>query len=106
MSNISTENMIIQSFSDIEERARTLARYMIQTGCTVRAAATHFGISKSTVHKDLTCILPKTSRSLYKQVKKVLDNNKAERHMRGGEATKQKYLDQKQTVNGKVLKNR
>ena len=96
MSNISTENMIIQSFSDIEERARTLARYMIQTGCTVRAAATHFGISKSTVHKDLTCILPKTNRALYRQVKKVLDVNKAQRHMRGGEATRQKYLEKKQ----------
>lgn len=58
---------------------------------TVRAAAGHFGISKSTVHKDITQRLPDCNRSLYLEVKRVLDRNKAERHLRGGEATRMKY---------------
>jgi len=75
----------------IEDRARELAVYMIETGATVRAAAQHFGISKSTVHKDLQQRLPRCNRNLYEQVRKVLDTNKQQRHIRGGLATKRKY---------------
>ena len=72
----------------IEERARQLAVYMIETGATVRAAAQHFGISKSTVHKDLQQRLPQYNRMLYEQVRQVLDVNKQQRHIRGGMATR------------------
>jgi len=75
----------------IEERACELAVYIIETGATVRAAAGHFGISKSTVHKDLSQRLPQYNRILYSQVRQVLDENKAQRHIRGGMATKRKY---------------
>lgn len=81
----------------IEDRACELAVYMIQTGATVRSAASHFGISKSTVHKDLSQRLPKCNKSLYNQVRKILDLNKAERHIRGGMATKLKYQLNKTT---------
>ena len=72
-----------------------LARYLIANGATVRAAARQFGISKSTVHKDLTQRLPALNRSLYLQVKQVLEKNREERHIRGGQATREKYLRQK-----------
>ena len=75
----------------MEERACELAVYMIETGATVRAAAKYFGISKSTVHKDLQQRLPQYNRKLYEQVRKILDLNKAERHIRGGLATKEKF---------------
>ena len=75
----------------MEERACALAVYMIETGATVRAAAQHFGISKSTVHKDLSQRLPQYNKLLFEQVRKVLDINKQERHIRGGMATRQKY---------------
>ena len=75
----------------IDQRACTLAVYMIETGATVRAAASHFGISKSTVHKDLQQRLPKCNPILYAQVRKVLDLNKMERHIRGGMATRRMY---------------
>ena len=75
----------------IEERACELAVYIIETGATVRAAAKHFGISKSTVHKDLQQRLPKCNPLLYAQVRKVLDLNKMERHIRGGLATQKMY---------------
>ncbi len=75
----------------IEERACELAVYMIETGATVRAAARHFGISKSTVHKDLQQRLPQYNRILYDQVRQVLDLNKQQRHIRGGIATRKKY---------------
>ena len=75
----------------IEERAYALAVYMIETGATVRAAARHFGISKSTVHKDLQQRLPQYNRLLYEQVRHVLDTNKQQRHIRGGMATRRKY---------------
>lgn len=75
----------------IEQRACELAVYMIETGATVRAAASHFGISKSTVHKDLQQRLPKCNPLLYTQVRKVLDLNKMERHIRGGMATRRMY---------------
>lgn len=75
----------------IDQRACELAVYMIETGATVRAAASHFGISKSTVHKDLQQRLPKCNPTLYTQVRKVLDLNKMERHIRGGMATRRMY---------------
>jgi len=75
----------------IEQRACRLAVYMIETGATVRAAARHFGISKSTVHKDLQQRLPQYNRTLYELVRKVLDVNKQQRHIRGGLATRRKY---------------
>ena len=79
----------------IEERACELAVYMIETGATVRSAARHFGISKSTVHKDLAYKLKYYNSSLYKSVKEILELNKSERHLRGGEATRQKYKNKK-----------
>lgn len=75
----------------IGERACELAEYIIATGATVRAAARKFGISKSTVHKDLTTRLPRTNPGLYSRVRVILDKNKEERHIRGGLATKRKY---------------
>ena len=80
---------------NLEERACELAVYMIETGATVRAAARHFGISKSTVHKDLSQRLPQYNKLLYAQVRQVLDENKRERHIRGGMATKLKYQGSK-----------
>ena len=77
--------------SDIEERAIELAEYIIENKATVRAAAKKFGVSKSTVHKDLTERLEKIDRPLYLQAKEVLEKNKAERHIRGGIATRIKY---------------
>ena len=75
----------------IRERVCKLAVYLIETGLTVRAAAKYFGISKSTVHKDLSQRLPHINKSLYIQVRQELDQNKAQRHIRGGMATQQKY---------------
>ncbi len=76
---------------DLEQRACELAVYMIENRATVRAAAKHFGISKSTVHKDLTDRLESVNQNLYLQVKEILEFNKQERHIRGGLATKKKY---------------
>jgi putative DeoR family transcriptional regulator (stage III sporulation protein D) len=78
----------------IEKRACALAVYIIETGATVRAAAKHFGISKSTVHKDLSSRLKQYNYALYLQARKVLDVNKQERHIRGGMATRMKYKRQ------------
>lgn len=75
----------------IEERAINLAQYIIDSKDTVRGAAKKFGISKSTVHKDVSERLLEISPSLAQEVRKVLDENKAERHIRGGMATKLKY---------------
>ena len=77
--------------TDNEERACDLALYIIEHQATVRSAAKQFGISKSTVHKDLSQRLPAFNRALYLQVKEVLDLNKAERHIRGGIATRREY---------------
>lgn len=77
--------------TDIEERACDLAVYIIENKTTVRAAAKQFGISKSTVHKDLTERLERVNPELYRQVRSLLDINKAERHIRGGMATRRKY---------------
>ncbi len=76
---------------DIERRACDLAVYIIENQSTVRAAAKQFGISKSTVHKDISDRLRECNRPLYLQVKEVLERNKAERHLRGGIATRKKY---------------
>ena len=80
----------------IEDRACALAVYMIETGATVRAAAKHFNISKSTVHKDVTDRLRLINKTLYFQVKHVLEYNKEQRHIRGGLATKEKYLKKRE----------
>ncbi|MBQ3068447.1 MAG: sporulation transcriptional regulator SpoIIID [Clostridia bacterium] len=74
-----------------EERVKRVAVYILETGATVRAAATHFGVSKSTVHKDVNERLRRLQPSLFTAVRKVLELNKAERHIRGGLATKEKY---------------
>ena len=76
---------------NLDERARQLAVYMLEQNATVRAAAARFGISKSTVHKDLTERLPRRAPALHAAVRALLDRNKAERHIRGGMATKRKY---------------
>ena len=78
----------------IEERAMEIARYIIDNNTTVRQAAKHFGISKSTVHKDVTERLVHVNPSLAAEARKVLDVNKSERHIRGGLATREKYLHQ------------
>ena len=75
----------------IEDRACELAVYMIENKATVRSAASHFGISKSTVHKDLSQRLPQCNKVLYNKVRVILDINKAQRHIRGGMATKRKF---------------
>jgi putative DeoR family transcriptional regulator (stage III sporulation protein D) len=86
--------MIIEMVQTEKERSVMLGEYMLSHKATVRATAREFGISKSTVHKDLTDRLPKLSPQLYKQVKELLEVNKRERHIRGGLATKHKYEEQ------------
>ena len=81
--------------SSIEERAVSLAQYIIDSKDTVRGAAKKFGVSKSTVHKDVSERLIHINKSLAVEVRKVLDENKAERHIRGGMATKLKYSHEK-----------
>ena len=76
----------------LKERAEVLADFVIENSATVRCTAAHFGISKSTVHKDLTDKLKGINPTLYYEVKRILATNKSERHIRGGEATRQKYL--------------
>ena len=75
----------------IDERARELGLYVLETGATVRAAAERFGVSKSTVHKDLAERLERVDRPLWRRVRAVLNQNKAERHLRGGEATRRRW---------------
>jgi putative DeoR family transcriptional regulator (stage III sporulation protein D) len=82
----------------IEERAVGIATYIIESNATVRDAAKVFGVSKSTVHKDCAERLVGINPSLAKEVRKVLDVNKAERHIRGGLATKEKYMQRHKTV--------
>lgn len=79
----------------IEERVVNLARYIVENQATVRQAAKKFGISKSTVHKDLTERLASINAALAKEARVVLDINKSERHIRGGMATKEKYMKEK-----------
>ena len=78
-----------------KERCEILAEYMIERGATVRAAAYAFSVSKSTVHKDITEKLEKIDPDLYDRVRVILEKNKSERHLRGGEATRVKYLKEK-----------
>ena len=73
-------------------RCEIIGEYIIKTGTTVRDAAKEFGISKSTVHKDVTAMLKNKNFTLYESVREILDKNKEERHIRGGEATRKKYL--------------
>ncbi|MBQ8407093.1 MAG: sporulation transcriptional regulator SpoIIID [Clostridia bacterium] len=75
----------------IEERAVKCAEYIVATGCTVRACSAHFNISKSTVHKDVSERLKYVDGELYEEVRRVLELNLSERHIRGGIATKEKY---------------
>ncbi len=82
----------------IEERAIDIANYIIENNATVRQTAKQFGISKSTVHKDVTDRLMQINPALAKEARKVLDVNKSERHIRGGLATKEKYMHQQQGV--------
>lgn len=76
----------------VEQRAVDIGRYIAETECTVRSAAVKFGVSKSTVHKDITARLKDIDYILYKAVDRVMQNNKAQRHIRGGMATKLKYV--------------
>ena len=83
--------------STAKERCIILGTYLVENNLTVRAVAQKFGISKSTVHKDVTQTLKQTNKKLYEEVKAVLEKNKQERHIRGGEATRKKYVNQKCT---------
>ena len=83
----------------IEERTIEVANYIIENKCTVRAAATHFNISKSTIHKDVSERIREIDKVLAEKVKKVLSFNKADRHLRGGNATKHKYESLKKKKN-------
>ncbi len=84
--------MIYQSS---RERCEALAEYLVENKATVRSVAKRFAISKSTVHKDITMRLPGINPGLYELAKQVLEVNKSERHLRGGEATRKKYLGKK-----------
>ena len=75
----------------LDDRAVMLGEYIIESGSTVREAAKKYGISKSTVHKDVTFRLRSTNPAVYRSVREILDKNKSERHIRGGLATKHKY---------------
>ena len=81
----------------VEERAVMLGEYIIESKATVRKTAKKFGISKSTVHKDVTVRLERSNKALFEKVRCVLDTNKTQRHIRGGNATKEKYERIKQT---------
>ena len=84
--------MIFITHRDIDERVKEIALYVADTGATVRAAAKRFGISKSTVHKDMTSRLKYIDHELFLVVSAILEKNRAERHLRGGEATRQKFM--------------
>ena len=83
--------MIFITHRDIDERVKEIALYVADTGATVRAAAKRFGISKSTVHKDMTSRLKYIDHDLFLVVSAILEKNRADRHLRGGEATRQKF---------------
>ena len=92
MKRMILHNLSMVSKKEIEERAIRLAEYIIDSKDTVRGAAKKFCISKSTVHKDVTERLTQINPTLAKEVREILDENKAERHIRGGMATKLKYM--------------
>ena len=77
----------------IRQRVLDVSKYIIETSATVRQTAAVFGVSKSTVHKDITERLPLINEQLFKEIRRILDTNKAERHLRGGEATRKKYKE-------------
>ncbi len=89
-----------------KERCVVLGLYIVENNTTVRATATRFGISKSTVHKDVTQTLKNINKSLYLDVKSVLEKNKEERHIRGGEATKKKYLGKSVQSSNDIANNK
>lgn len=91
---------VVSLRNNIEERVCDLAVYLLEHKATVRAAAAVFGVSKSTVHKDLTERLPRLRPELYREVRVLLDRNKAERHIRGGLATRRKYRGEALTESG------
>ena len=78
-------------YNTARERCVLLAEHLIETKCTIRQAAAHFSISKSTVHKDISIRLRYIDKDLYEQAKAILETNKSERHLRGGEATRKKF---------------
>ncbi|MBZ4687948.1 MAG: spoIIID [Clostridiales bacterium] len=78
----------------IRQRVLEISRHIIENGATVRQTAAKFGVSKSTVHKDVTERLPRINKELTEKVRNILDKNKAERHLRGGEATRKKYREE------------
>jgi putative DeoR family transcriptional regulator (stage III sporulation protein D) len=84
----------------IEQRVKKIASYITSTEATVRQAAKVFGVSKSTVHRDMTKLLPDIDIILFQRVKKILDKNKEERHLRGGKATKEYWEKRKQNKGG------
>ena len=84
----------------IEERAEEIGQYIVESGATVRQTAKKFGVSKSTVHKDVTERLVKINPFLAARIRVVLDVNKAERHIRGGMATQEKYLHEREEPEG------
>ena len=89
--NVSKSPEVLILKGNIEERAIRLGEYIVNTGATVRETAAKFGISKSTVHKDIAERLKKINKALYHEARNVLDKNKAERHIRGGMATKTRW---------------
>jgi putative DeoR family transcriptional regulator (stage III sporulation protein D) len=82
----------------IEQRVLEISNYILETGATVRQVAKIFGVSKSTVHKDVTERLPYINRFIAREIKMILEKNKAERHLRGGEATRQKYMGDEEKI--------
>jgi putative DeoR family transcriptional regulator (stage III sporulation protein D) len=82
----------------IEQRVLEISNYILETGATVRQVAKIFGVSKSTVHKDVTERLPYINRFIAREIKMILEKNKAERHLRGGEATRQKYMGEDEKI--------
>ena len=91
--------MISVNRYDIDDRVEELAKYIDETKSTVRATARKFGVSKSTVHKDMVTRLEKINKNLYNEVRKVLDENKQQRHIRGGIATREKYRNLREGKN-------
>ena len=85
-------------YGNTKERCEILAEYLIENNATVRGVAQRFSVSKSTVHKDITIRLKIINPALYRSVKEILEKNKSERHLRGGEATRMKYLKKKSVL--------
>ena len=86
----------MQNFIINNKRCELLGEFIVEQNATVREAARKFGVSKSTVHKDVTQDLQEANKPLFEEVRRILEKNKSERHLRGGEATKKKYLQKKE----------